>query len=97
MITELAQIDIKPGHEADFEAAVARAHAAFASAEGFHGLQLHRGIENPLRYRLIVTWATLEHHTVTFRNSAAFAEWRSLVGPHFASTPVVEHLELCLD
>ncbi len=94
MITELAQIDIMPGHEADFEAAVAKARAAFASAEGFHGLELHRGLENRQRYRLIVKWATVAHHTVTFRNSAAFAEWRSVAGPHFASPPVVEHLEL---
>jgi NodT family efflux transporter outer membrane factor (OMF) lipoprotein len=86
MITELAQIDIKPGEAPAFEAAVAEARTAFARAEGFHGLELHRGIEDPGRYWLIVKWATLAHHTVTFRNSAAFAEWRSLAGQYFAAT-----------
>ncbi len=95
MVTELAQIDITPGHEAAFEAAVAQARTAFARAEGFLGLELHRTVENPSRYYLQVRWARVEDHTVTFRNSADFAVWRSLAGPHFASTPVVEHLETC--
>ena len=37
MITEIAQIDVKPGSEKDFEAAVAKARAAFGRAKGFHG------------------------------------------------------------
>ena len=32
MITEIAQIEIKPGSEKDFEAAVAKARAAFGRA-----------------------------------------------------------------
>jgi hypothetical protein len=34
MITEIAQIDIKPGSEKDFEAAVAKAKAAFRPRQG---------------------------------------------------------------
>ncbi len=37
MITEIAQIDVKPGTEKDFEAAVAKARAAFGRSKGFHG------------------------------------------------------------
>lgn len=91
MITEIAQIEIKPGHEADFEAAVEQAKAAFARSKGFHGFELHRSIEKPQRYRLMVKWATLENHTVDFRGSAEFSEWRGLVGLFFASPPEVEH------
>lgn len=91
MITEIAQIEIKPGHEADFEAAVGKAKAVFAGTKGFHGFELHRSIEKPQRYRLMVKWATLENHTVDFRGSDAFTEWRALVGPFFASAPEVEH------
>src|SRR5690242_14253033 len=49
MITEIAQIDVKPGSEKDFEAAVARARAAFGRSKGFHGFELHRSIEKPQR------------------------------------------------
>jgi quinol monooxygenase YgiN len=53
MITEIAQIDVKPGTEKDFEAAVAKARAAFGRSKGFHGFELHRSIEKPQRYRLV--------------------------------------------
>ncbi len=45
MITEIAQIDVKPGSEKDFEAAVAKAKAAFGGSKGFHGFELHKSIE----------------------------------------------------
>ncbi|MES1149250.1 MAG: antibiotic biosynthesis monooxygenase, partial [Bradyrhizobium guangdongense] len=34
MITEIAQIDVKPGSEKDFEAAVTKAKAAFGRSKG---------------------------------------------------------------
>ena len=34
MITEIAQIDVKPGTEKDFEAAVAKARAAVRARQG---------------------------------------------------------------
>jgi heme-degrading monooxygenase HmoA len=37
MVTEIAQIEIKPGSAKDFEAAVAKARAVFGRAKGFHG------------------------------------------------------------
>jgi hypothetical protein len=39
-------------------------------------------------------WATLEDHTVGFRQSAAFQDWRAIVGPFFAQPPYVEHFNL---
>jgi len=96
MITEIAQIDVKPGSEKDFEAAVTKAKAAFGRSKGFHGFELHKSIEKPQRYRLMVKWATLENHTVDFRGSENFTEWRGLVGQYFASPPEVEHTETVL-
>jgi len=69
MITEIAQIEIKPGTEKEFEAAVAKAEPLFLRAKGGLGIELHRSIEKPQRYRLIARWATLENHTVDFRGS----------------------------
>jgi quinol monooxygenase YgiN len=96
MIIETAQIDIKPGSEKAFEAAVAEAIPLFRAAKGCHGVQLHRGIEYPARYFLIVQWETLEDHTVAFRNSEAFTRWRGLAGPHFARPPEVQHAQAVL-
>ncbi len=91
MITEIAQIEIKPGQEKDFEAAVAMAQTIFKRSKGWKSFELHRSIEKPSRYRLHIKWDTLENHTVDFRESSDFQEWRALVGPHFASPPEVEH------
>jgi quinol monooxygenase YgiN len=91
MILEIAQIEIKPGDEAAFEAAVEKAVPLFRNARGCQGMQLHRSFEHPGRYRLLVQWESVEDHTVQFRGSESFQQWRSLVGPHFAGTPVVEH------
>ena len=91
MITEIAQIDVKPGMEKDFEAGVAKAAPVFARAKGCHGLSLEKSVEKPSRYRLFVQWETVENHTVDFRGSADFQEWRACVGHCFESPPVVEH------
>jgi heme-degrading monooxygenase HmoA len=91
MILEIAQIDIKPGLEAEFEANVAKALPLFKRAKGCKGVELQRSAEKPSRYRLFVRWETLENHTVDFRGSADFQEWRKLVGHCFAAAPEVEH------
>jgi heme-degrading monooxygenase HmoA len=91
-VWEIAEIDVLPGTEEKFEAGVAEAQPLFLGAAGCHGVQLCRSVEYPTRYRLIVEWQTLEHHTVTFRGSVDFARWRELVGPYFANPPRVEHI-----
>jgi heme-degrading monooxygenase HmoA len=92
MITEIAQIDVKPGMEKDFEAGVKSAAPLFKRAKGCKSMALQRSHEMPQRYRLFVQWETLENHTVDFRGSADFQEWRKLVGHCFAAPPNVEHV-----
>jgi heme-degrading monooxygenase HmoA len=95
MILELADIRIQPGQQAAFDEAIQRAVATVISkAKGFQGYTINKGIESPERYVLQIFWDTLENHTVDFRGSAAFAEWRALVGPFFAAPPTVEHFNL---
>lgn len=91
MFLEVAELAIKPGSEPAFEQAVAEAARLFLRAKGCHGLSLHRIVEDPTRYRLVVKWATVEDHGVHFRNSADFQEWRRLAGDYFQSAPSVSH------
>jgi heme-degrading monooxygenase HmoA len=93
MVTEIAQIEVKPGTEKDFEAAVAKAKPLFQRAKGGRGIELHKSIEKPTRYRLLAKWDTVENHTVDFRGSEDFQAWRGLVGQYFAGPPEVEHTE----
>lgn len=95
MILELADIRIQPGRNADFDAAIRRGvETVIARAEGFVSYKVVKGVESPERYLLMIWWQTLEHHTVTFRGSSAFADWRAIVGPFFAVPPAVEHFEV---
>lgn len=95
MILELADIRIQPGKQAEFDEAVVRGvQTVIAKARGFRGYKVEKGIESPERYVLMIFWETLENHTVDFRQSPAFTEWRAIVGPYFATPPVVEHFSL---
>jgi len=95
MILELADIHIQPGKQAEFDAAIQLGvEQVIAKAKGFRGYKVNKGIESPERYLLMIFWETLENHTVDFRQSPAFQEWRSIVGPYFAAPPAVEHFSL---
>ena len=95
MILEIAEIRIAPGQQAAFDEAIQRALTTVASrAQGMRGYKVNKGIESPERYVLQIFWDTLENHTVDFRGGPLFAEWRAIIGPFFASPPVVEHFTL---
>jgi len=91
MILEHALITIRPGTGDDFEEALTRARPVISASHGFISLELHHGIEQPDQYLLLVEWESLDDHLVGFRASAAFTEWRALIGPFFESPPVVDH------
>jgi heme-degrading monooxygenase HmoA len=94
MVLEHALIDIRPGTAEAFEAALAEARQVIAASPGFVSLRLHRGVETDHRYLLLVEWESLDDHVVGFRESRAFAAWRALIGPYFASPPDVVHFAL---
>jgi heme-degrading monooxygenase HmoA len=94
MILEIAELRILPGQQKAFEQAIALGlKTVIQHAKGYQGHRVNRCLESPERYVLHIQWATLEDHTVGFRESAAFTEWRSIVGPFFAQAPQVEHFE----
>ncbi len=95
MILEHADIRIDPLKRSAFEEAIVHGvTTVIAHAQGFKGYKVNRSIETPGRYLLMIYWDTLEDHTVGFRGSDLFPQWRAIVGPFFAQPPVVEHLEL---
>lgn len=89
MFLEIAEITVTD--PAGFEAAARQARPHFLAAQGCRGMTLHRVVETPDVYRLVVTWERIEDHTVTFRESQGFQAWRALASPFFASPPKVIH------
>jgi heme-degrading monooxygenase HmoA len=96
LVLEIARIDVKPGLEREFEINVGKALPLFQQVEGWRGMELRRSIEFPSRFHLLARWDSVENHTVGFRESAAFQQWRELVGYCFARPPEVEHMTLSL-
>jgi heme-degrading monooxygenase HmoA len=95
MILELADIRIKPGTQHDFDKAIVQGvETVISASKGFRGYEVKKGIESPDRYILTIKWDTVENHTEDFRGSPAFQQWRSIVGPYFATPPAVEHFSL---
>jgi heme-degrading monooxygenase HmoA len=93
MILELAILNVKAGQEPDFEATFRQASSIIASMKGYHWHELQRCVETAGRYALLVQWETLEDHTVGFRGSAEYQEWRRLLHHFYDPFPTVEHFE----
>jgi heme-degrading monooxygenase HmoA len=94
MILEVAILNIIPGREADFESAFRQASPIIASMTGYISHQLQHCIEAPNRYLLLVQWETLQAHTVGFRGSDEYQEWKRLLHHFYDPFPAVEHYEL---
>ncbi|HEY1227292.1 MAG TPA: antibiotic biosynthesis monooxygenase [Ramlibacter sp.] len=95
MIVEIADIRTRPEDKAAFAEAIKRAATTVLSkASGYRRHTILACQETPGRFILHVEWDTLEAHTVGFRQSPAFAEWRAIIGPFFAQPPHVEHFDV---
>jgi heme-degrading monooxygenase HmoA len=91
MVLEHALLDVIPGLEVEFEKAFSRAREIISKSPGFINLKIVRGIERPSAYLLLVEWESLEDHTIGFRKSARYAEWRELLHHFYDPFPIVEH------
>ena len=91
MILEVAILDIKPNQNTVFETAFKEAEKIISSMQGYVSHQLQKSIETPNRYILLVNWETLEDHTVGFRESEEYQQWRALLHHFYEPFPEVEH------
>jgi heme-degrading monooxygenase HmoA len=94
MILELATFIIKQDKGKAFENNLQKASTYLSSAEGYQGHSLRKCVEQENKYILLVTWNTLENHTIGFRQSENFKEWRKILQEYFDAVPTVEHFEL---
>ncbi|HTU50611.1 MAG TPA: antibiotic biosynthesis monooxygenase [Acidobacteriaceae bacterium] len=93
MILELAILDIRPAEEEAFETAMRTARPLIEATPGFAGMELRRCLEISNRYVLLVSWETLEDHTVGFRQSDRYQKWRDLLHHFYDPFPIVQHYE----
>ncbi len=94
MVLEVAILDVKENREKAFEIAFREAQTIIKGMPGYLTHQLQKCIEKPGRYILLVNWETLENHTVGFRESKQYKEWKSLLHHFYDPFPTVEHYEM---
>ncbi len=93
MILEVAMLNIKPNLAPEFESAFRLASKIISSMNGYLEHELQKCLEQPDKYLLLVKWEALEDHTVGFRGSAQYQEWRALLHHFYDPFPIVEHFE----
>ncbi|MCE9599776.1 MAG: antibiotic biosynthesis monooxygenase [Spirochaetia bacterium] len=93
MILEVAILNVKPDLTQQFETNFKRASPIISSVEGYRSHTLNRCIEDPGKYVLLVEWDKLEDHTVTFRESSRYQEWKALLHHFYDPFPTVQHFQ----
>jgi heme-degrading monooxygenase HmoA len=93
MILEVAMLQIKVGLTKDFEHNFKQASSIIASMKGYINHELQKCVENPNKYILLVRWETLEDHSLGFRGSEEYQQWKNLLHHFYDPFPTVEHFE----
>lgn len=93
MVTEAAYLFVKEGERKNFERDFAIAGRYISSIKGYIKHSLQRCLEIENKYLLLVEWETLEDHTIGFRESKVYLEWKKTLHHYYEPFPVVEHFE----
>ena len=97
MILEVVILDVSSGREQEIETAFREASRIIASMAGYSSHQLQRCLEKQNRYLLLVRWETLEAHTIGFRGSNEYQEWKKQLHHFYDPFPIVEHYEMIFE
>ena len=80
MVTEIANVTVAAGREADFEAAMRSGGvAALQACPGVQSVRFGRGIEAPATFAFIVEWDSIEAHAAA-KDTATFTTFRAAFG-----------------
>lgn len=91
MIKEVAILSIQKGQSEAFQQAFSKAEKIIQGMPGFLNHQLLKCMEQEDRYILLVDWETLQDHTIGFRQSPEYQDWKALLHHFYDPFPVVEH------
>jgi len=91
VILEHALLQVVPGREAAFEAAMAEARPLIAASPGFGGIEVRPACDTPGLYLLIVRWDSIADHRDGFRTSERYQQWRALLHGFYDPMPTVDY------
>ena len=91
MVLEVAILNVIVGKEDSFEKDFKIAEQYISTIKGYIKHSLKKCLEEENKYILLVEWETLEAHTIGFRTSEQYLEWKKLLHHYYKPFPVVEH------
>jgi len=91
MILEAVMLNIKKGRSSAFEEAFLLAQEIISSVNGYKSHELQKCLEKEDSYLLLVQWENLEAHTINFRESRQYQEWKELLHHFYEPFPDVYH------
>ncbi len=97
MILEVAILHVKSGQEKQFEIDFDIAGQFISSIKGYVKHSLRKCLEQNNKYILLVDWEKLEDHTVGFRQSLEYLEWKKMLHHYYDPFPTVEHYETIIE
>ena len=94
MILEVAVLNVIDGRKLYFEHAFKTAELIISSMQGYISHELQKCMEIQNQYILLVKWKSLEAHTIGFRGSEEYQQWKALLHHFYDPFPTVEHYRL---
>jgi heme-degrading monooxygenase HmoA len=91
MILEVAILHVKSGMINEFESNFRKASQIISKMKGYCGHELQKCVEEENKYILLVRWENIKDHTIGFRSSEQYLEWKALLHHFYDPFPVVEH------
>jgi heme-degrading monooxygenase HmoA len=93
MVLEAVMLQVKQGQEEEYEQTFSEASEIISSMKGYISHELQRCMEVKGKYLLLVKWETLEDHTIGFRQSEEYEDWKNLLHKFYDPFPTVEHFK----
>ena len=90
-VIEHALLPVRPGREADFEAAFAEARPLIEVSPGFLAIEIRRPTGTGAPYLLLARWESIDDHRIGFRQSDRYRQWRALLHPFYDPVPEVSY------
>jgi heme-degrading monooxygenase HmoA len=97
MILEVAFLKVRTDRTEAFENTFRDAQNLISATPGYISHELQRCIEEQDKYLLLVKWRRLEDHTIGFRQSSQYQNWKRLLHHFYDPFPTVEHFEVVFE
>jgi heme-degrading monooxygenase HmoA len=97
MILELAILYVIPGKEKEFEVDFKIAGQYICSIKGYLKHSLRKCLEQQNKYILLVEWKNLKDHTIGFKQSEEYLNWKKLLHHYYEPFPIIEHFETIIE